>query len=221
MRPYLAGVLGEKRLASGLVRSFERLEVGVERRLGIDDHVLAARQPHDDIRPDAAVVAVQRTIQRLLFFEVAVFEHAGELDHPFQLDLAPTPTDTGPLERIDQAARLGLEMLTGQIERGETFGQRGAALDPAALGTLDFAVDLVERLLKRAEQMLDGLLARIDIAGRLGADRLQPRLCQLEKRPVVRLKGFGAERLKGAPQRTLGVLVGAETLRMNRAISFD
>ena len=55
VRAHLPRVLGEQRLTRRLVGRLERLEIGVERRLRVDDDVLAARQADDDVGPHAAV----------------------------------------------------------------------------------------------------------------------------------------------------------------------
>ena len=44
------------RVAHRLVLGLERVEQGFERHLRVDDDVLAARQPDDDIRPEQPVV---------------------------------------------------------------------------------------------------------------------------------------------------------------------
>ena len=53
--------------------------------------VLAARQADDDVGPDAALVVA--ALNRVLLGEVAVLDHAGELDDALQLELAPAAAD--------------------------------------------------------------------------------------------------------------------------------
>ena len=72
-----------------VVGRLARIEVGSERHLGVDDHVLAAGQPHLHVRPQAAIVGRCRD----LLLEIAVREHAGELHDALQLDLAPAAAD--------------------------------------------------------------------------------------------------------------------------------
>ena len=101
VRPHLARMLGEQRLSRRLVRRLERLQVRVERRLRVDDHVLAAGQTHDDVGPHAdRIVAADR----LLLLEIAVLDHAGELDDALELELAPAAADARTFERVDEAA---------------------------------------------------------------------------------------------------------------------
>ena len=93
----------------------------------------------------------------------------GELDDALQLELAPAAADAGTLERVGQAPRLVAQTLPGGVERGDLLHELRAGLDAPALGVLDLAVDLIERLRHRREQVLDRLLARVDVAGGLGA----------------------------------------------------
>ena len=103
--------------------------------------------------------------ERLLLVEIAVLDHAGELDDALQLQLAPAAADAGPLERVDQPARFGLQILADRVERRDALQQRWRrSCDAAPLGVLDFAVDLLERFRHRREQIFDRLLARVDVS---------------------------------------------------------
>ena len=117
-------------------------------------------QPDDDVGPHAAA---RRAVNRVLLREVAVLDHAGELDDALQLELAPAAADAGPLERVGEAPRFVAQVLPGGVERRDLLHQLRAALDAPALGVLDLAIDLLERLGHRREQILDRLLARVDV----------------------------------------------------------
>ena len=132
VRADLPRVFAEERLAAGFVWRLERLQIRIERRLRVDDDVLAAGQPDDDVGPHAAVaVAVG---DRELLFEVAVLDHAGQLDDALQLQLAPAAADARPFERVHELARLGAQVLAGGVERGDALQQLRARLGPAPLG---------------------------------------------------------------------------------------
>ena len=141
MRANLLGVIQQERLAARFVGCFERLEIRVERRLCVDDHVLAAGQADDDVGPHAAFVGCERG----LFLEVAVFDHSGKLDDALELKLAPAAADTGPLERVDETRRLAAEILSSRVQRRDALHELRTALNPAALGFLYFTIDLLER----------------------------------------------------------------------------
>ena len=143
MRAHLPRVIGEQRLPRGFVGRLERLEVRVERRLGVDDDVLAAGQVDDDVGPHAAVAVGAG--ERLLLVEVAVLDHAGELDDALELQLAPAAADAGALQRVDQPRRFAAQVAAHRVERAQPLHERRARLDAAALGILDLAIDLLER----------------------------------------------------------------------------
>ena len=136
MRAHLARVLAEQRLARRFVRRFERAQIGVERRLGVDDDLLAAGQPHDHVGPDPAVVVA---LNRVLLDEIAVLDHAGELDDALQLQLAPAAADAGPLERVGEPARLVPQALAGGVER------RDRCISCAPLSTRRRSASLISR----------------------------------------------------------------------------
>ena len=82
--------------------------------------------------------------------------------------------------------------------------QLRAGFDAPALGVPDLAIHLLERLRHRRQQIFDRLLARVDVAGRLGARFAQPRFGEDEERFVVGLERVGAEGLKGFAQPRFG-----------------
>ena len=197
-----------------LVGRLERAQVGVERRLGVDDDLLAARQPDDDVRPNPGLVVA--ALNRALLVEVAVLDHPGELDDALQLELAPAAADAGPLERVGEAPRLVAQALAGGVERDDPLHQLRARFDAAALGVLDLAVHLLERLRHRRQQILDRLLARVDVAGGLRARFAQTRFGQREERFVVGLERVGAERLERVAQLRLGLARTPSAARRGR-----
>ena len=129
--PDLPRVLAEERLAARLVRRLERPEVRIERRLRVDDDVLAAGQPDDHVGPHPAVVV--RGHGELLF-EVAVLDHARQLDDALELQFAPAAAHAGPLERVDELAGLRAQVLAGRVERRDPLQQLRTRLDPPPLG---------------------------------------------------------------------------------------
>ena len=95
------------------------------------------------------------------------------------------------------------------------------SFDAPPLGVLDLAVDLLERLRHRREQILDRLLARVDVAGRLGARLAQPRFGEMEKRFVVGLERLGAQRRKRVAEPRFGVCVGLQPFGVDGAIALQ
>ena len=153
---------GEQLLARLFVRRLERAQVGVERRLGVDDDLLAAGQPHD--RRPAGSGHRRRRLNRALLGEIAVLDHPGELDDALQLQLAPAAADAGPLEGVGQPARFVAQALAGGVER-----RRSAACSWAPFSTRRRSESLISRstcssvLRHRRQQILDRLLAGVDV----------------------------------------------------------
>ena len=123
-----------------LVAGLHRLEVADERDLGVDHHLLAAGELHDQVGAQRAVVAADAG----LLDEVAMREHAGGLDHATQLQLAPPAAHL----RCPQGAhqRLGLQP---QTVRGLTHGphllaQLGVGRGAGPLDVAELALDLAE-----------------------------------------------------------------------------
>ena len=82
-------------------RRLERLEVGGERNLRVDDDVLPAGNADDEVGAEEIAVAVAR---RRLGDEVAVLEHPRELDDVPELRLAPAAAHGRRAERVREAA---------------------------------------------------------------------------------------------------------------------
>ena len=92
-----------------LVAGLVRIEHALKRRLGVNDDVLAAGHVDDQIGSQHPVVAAQLG----LLGEVAVREHAGELDHVAKLHLTPLAARVGLSQGGHQRARLGAQLVVG------------------------------------------------------------------------------------------------------------
>ena len=210
-------MIGKQLSPRGFVRRIERPQVGVERRLRVDDDMLAAGQVDDDVRPQAALFAVDG----LLLGEVTVLHHAGELDHAPQLQLAPAAADARALERIDQPLRLAAQLPADGIERRDALKQLRPFLHPAALGLLDFLVDMLQRLGHRGQQVLDGLLPCLDVSRGFGVGLLQAGFRQVQECAIVRLQRLMAEDLERLLESRLRVLIGLEPFGMHGPILLE
>ena len=147
-----------------------------------------------------------------------MLDHPRELDHALQLELAPAAANAWPLEGVGEASCLVPQALAGGVQRDDSLHELRAGLGAAALGVLDLPVHLLERLCHRGQQVLDGLLARIDVAGGLRARVAQARFGQGEERLVVGFEGVGAQRLKRVAQLRLGLAVRLQPLGVDGAI---
>src|SRR5207247_2680340 len=107
---------------------------GIEWRFRVDHDVFPSWKLNDDIGTDSSVFRWDG----LLIGEMAVLHHACELDDALQLQLAPPPPDARTFQRVHQARRLHLKVLSHEIERGNSFNQLGARFNAPALRFLDF-----------------------------------------------------------------------------------
>ncbi len=188
MVAHLARVLLELRRLGLVVVRLGGREIGLERHLRVDDDVLPAGKVDHDVGPKAPALVVGRRHLRL---EVAVLDHARELDDALQLDLAPLAAHVRRPQRGDQVAgALG--------QRGDLLLERAVVLAARLLERLRLEVDLLERLLDRLDELLDGELARRQVLARLHLHALELGPRELEERGVVlaqRLAREGLERV--------------------------
>ena len=169
---------------SASVGRLGRLEIGVERRLDVDDEIARLGQVNDHVGPNGAV------LRRLMALghEVAVLDHARELDEPAQRDLAPLAANLGPAQRAHEVARLGAQRLLARRERFELLADAAVRLAARLVELLHLALGARERFADRRDEAVDRLLARGQIALRALGVHAQGLARELEKRLGVTLK---------------------------------
>ena len=143
VRPQVPGVRGEARLAVVIVSGGGGLQVGGERHLGVDDHVLSAGQPDHHVRPLPA-------LDDHLLVEVHVRGHARELHHPAQLKLAPPAAGLGPPQRAHQRLRLLAELLRAAPGELDLLRELGVRPGPRDVGVAQLLLDAGQGLAHRA-----------------------------------------------------------------------
>ena len=154
---------------------------------------------HDEIGPDASVVG-RHVVLRL---EVAVLEHPRHLDDSAELDLSPAAADVRPVaERAHEVAGLAAQLLLGLPELPHLLGERRVRTLAGDLELLELPVDLEERLLDRADEMLDRLLLLAELRGR-----------ELEERLVVAPERGRGECVESRREIALGLLEQRHLLR--------
>ena len=161
---HLACVVGEVRLAGVVVGCLEGIEICRKGRLRVDDDVLAARDPDDQVRAQGSVVGRRRRLGHV----VAVLDHPGVLDDVAQLRLAPAATN---------------------VRRAQGVGQAAGALGERRHLRLEVAVRLLPDTLDPLQLMihaLEGVLQRADVPG-------QPCVCELEEAGAVRVERVGGQ----------------------------
>ena len=163
----LPRVVREAALALGLVGRLEGVEVRGQRRLRVDDDVLSAGDPDDEVRSQRAVLGRRARLRHV----VAVLDHPGELDDVPQLRLAPAPAHMRRAERVREASR--------------SLGER------RDLG-LQGAVRLLSNALDGLQLLIHALRASPS-SGRTWPDEV--RLGELEEPRAVRVERLPRERL--------------------------
>ena len=179
--------LGEPRLV-GIAP--ERLEVCLPGTLGVDDHGLSAGQLDDEVGAQAPFLGSEV----MLGLEVAVLEHAGHLDHATELDLAPAAADVRPVaQRADEVARLAAELLLRLGELAHLGRELRVGPGARDLELLQLPVHFRERFLDRRDEVLDRLLALVEVVRRLRLELLELRLREREEGFAARCERVGRE----------------------------
>ena len=179
MVAHLTRVIGEIAVADVFVLRLAGVQVGGERGLGIDDDLLAARDPDDEVGPQQGALGVAR---RRLLLEVAVGEQAGRLDDVPELHLAPAAAHVRRPQRLDEVAGLEPEALLRARKRVQMLGDGAVRLLAHLLHPAHLAVHPLERVLQRRH-----------VPAQLGLRDLQKRRARLPER-------LGGERLEGVPR---------------------
>src|SRR5581483_3474515 len=135
----------------------------------------------------------------LLGAEVAVLDHAGELDDALQLHLAPAAAHVRRAERGDEVARLGAKPLLPVGNCAQLLADRRDGAEPALL-----------ELARLALEALQGLL-----------DRREARLGQLEQRRLVLREGVPGHGLEPLLPLLLRALEQLDALIGRRPLTLD
>ena len=131
------------------------VEHALQRRLGVDDHVLAAGEV------DHHVGAQRRLVPGVgvLLDEVAVLEHPGRLYHIAQLHLAPLAAGVGFAQCGDERAGLGAQAIAGLGQRAQLRAHLAPRLAAFLVEAQQLTVDPAQLLLERSHQLLDRRVA--------------------------------------------------------------
>ena len=164
----------------------------MERRLSVDHYVLAARQVDEQVWPQRGF----RAREGRLLAEVAVAKHAGELDDVSQLHLAPLPARVRLAQRSDQRTCLAAQPLARLVQVAQLRLEAAARFASLLVEAKQLGVDPSELLAQWRDQLLDRLVALLQVALRLRLRRLKLRPGQLGQLGHARLQRLGAQRLE-------------------------
>ena len=186
--------------ARALVGGLERVQVGGQRRLRVDDEVLASGDPHDEIGAQRAVLGRRRRLCHV----VAVLEHSGVLDDVAQLRLAPAPADVRCAQRVrETSGTLG--------ERRDLRPQGAVGLLPDPLDAAELDVHPLQRVRERPHVTREVRLGQLEEARAVRVQRLRRERLDRSLEPLVERTALDGELRLGARERALELddLLGA------------
>ena len=204
----LSHVVGQLARPLVIVDGALRVEKRLEWRLGVDDDGVAAGQADDEIRPQPPGVGQRRR----LLLEVAVLEHAGQLDDAAKLDLAPATAHPGRAEGADERLRLVLQLLLRLADRVERRAQAGGVVDAAAVGVGERRRHLRQRVPDRCDERVELLLALAEVGGGQAMDAGDLLVGELEELARAGRQDVGGEGVEGVAQLLLHLADQREAL---------
>ncbi len=146
----LPGVGGRALAPGRVVAGLGGLEVRRERDLRVDDDLLAACEVHHEVRAQRPLVVGAPRVG--LPGEVAVLDHAGQVDDPLELQLAPPAAHVGRAQGGDQRAGLAGHPGRPAGHGAHLLAQRGERGLPLLLGGAHLRLHAPEGRRDRVEQ---------------------------------------------------------------------
>ncbi len=207
VRPQVARVRGGALGPLPVVDGLDRLQVGREGHLGVDDDGAAADQPHHEVGAQRSPGARHGR----LLLEVAAVEHAGVLADAAQLQLAPAAAGLRPAQGVDERGGLPAELRGALRHGGHLLAQLGRGAHPLPVEAVQPPLDPVELVAQRLDHRLDrpGALRHVGVAGP------QPGLGELGGGELRAQRG-GAQRVR-ARSRPRGRRAGRRRAGRRRA----
>ena len=147
-----------------------------------------------------------------------MLDHPGELNHSFELQLAPPAADLRCAEGIDQRLRLVLQLLGTGAHGVDLLPQPDVGALALLLDVPQLALDPLQRCRHRVEQCADRPVAHRGVARQRGGRLLDPALRQRDELLVVRRQRVRREGTEGP--RELLVPAGEQLLSAGRALAF-
>jgi hypothetical protein len=140
-----------------------RLEIRVERHLGVDGDRLAAGQVHHEIGPCRAAFGGEL----LLHLEIDVLDHAGCLDDAPQLRLAPEAAGVVRAQSRREILRRAPQLLLGTRGLPQLLGQLAVLRDALLLHVRDGVLQLAQAVAQRRELLQHALLFPVQLGSLL------------------------------------------------------
>src|SRR6266567_2278056 len=203
MSAYLLGVVVEQQVSLIVVGCLHRVEVGGQRRLRVDDHRFVAGEPNNQVRPEPTVVR----LDSLLLEEIAVLDHARELDHALELHFAPLTPDLRGAQRAYKCLRLSSELLLDGAHQPKVLVESRVARNPLSVDRVQRLIDSRQSLVDRSYHVIQRFIADLEVC-----------LRNSEERFIIRFEGLGAERLESVPHACFRALDHREFLRRSSTL---
>ena len=214
-------VLLDGDLADGIVFGRHVLLIGRQADLGVDHHLLVARQINDHVRLEPLAV---RALEIDLGLILAALLQTGVLKHPLKNQLTPVTLGLLPFQGAGQVGRFVTQAQVQLLQTLQLLGQRKAFARFGLIAFLDAFFKRLDALFQRIEQLPqtlltgfgEALLALVeDLAGQLGelGTQLIPRALQVTETLLMAfllLTQLGVQRGGLSVQATqLNVFAGA------------
>ena len=193
-------MVGQTRPPGFFVGSLKGIEKGLQRRLRIHHNVLAAGQLHHQVRTQPSSFCGHG----LLLGEVAIGEHAGDLDHAPQLNLSPAPAHVGSAQRPHQIAGLRLQLFLGGDERLHLSAQLAVSVAPRHFHLLNLRIHFIQRIAHRRDQVGNRFLPGFQIAPGLALKTLKSLFGNHQERRVIAFQGVGRHSFESIAQFLAG-----------------
>ncbi len=175
----------------GVVGLVIGVEKGVERAFGVDDQFAPARQPHDHVGAQAAVLGIDRDFG----LEIGIGRQAGLLEHVLQALLAPAAARLGAgAERVDEVTGLVADLRVTGVEQRHRLAQSFITPHPLLLDLRQPLLITLQRRLDRLEQGLQLRLALLPGLVEAGVGALEELLLRLAEQFRADLVELGGER---------------------------
>src|SRR5436305_1785250 len=133
-------------------------------------------------------------------------DHACKLDDVAELHLSPLAASVGLAQRGDKRSSLGSQPLAGLVQPAQLGLETTARLAPLLIEAEQLGVYASQLLLERRQQLLDGVLAFVEVTLGLRLRRLQLRTGHLSQLGHACLQRLRAERLERRREALLCVV---------------
>ncbi len=193
------------RLALRLGR-FDGTQIGLERHLGVEQHRLAARQPHRHVGPEDSVCDLDDG----LLVEIDVRAQSRQLQRAAELGLSPSPALGRSAQRRGESRRLASQLLLGHCQRPHLLREARRRHVGGFLQLLDLLVDAAERLVHRPDQLRHCLRALFQLGTRRLLCPPQHLLRQLHQVRAIRVERLLRQRGERLLQLVLLLLRSAQ-----------